>query len=116
MTGHHGCQDERGLAEQHEHRTVPPGHRDGPFVLFLDEMIRLVGLEDLVMDQGMGLEGIIEGSQWLVHDKPVKGPFEKGRPDNGAGKTKGRPKQESTHDFLILCLEPPGNDKGKCGK
>src|ERR1022692_153259 len=60
-----------------QRRAVPPGHGNGLLVLFMDQMIGVIGLENLMMDQGVALERVGEFSERLVHDKAVYGPFEK---------------------------------------
>src|ERR1022692_3943123 len=37
-------------------RAVPPGHGNGFFVLFMKQMIGVIGLENLMMDQGVALK------------------------------------------------------------
>ena len=40
-----------------------------------DKMIRLVGLENLVMNHGMALEGIGKNLHALMHHEAMQGPF-----------------------------------------
>ncbi len=62
---------------QDEHRPIPPSHRDGFLVLFVDEMIGVICLKSPVMNDCVGLEGVAKISNRAVHDIFVKGPFKK---------------------------------------
>ena len=44
------------LTDGDNYRTVPPRHRDGFLVRLMDEMIGVVGLENMMMHQGMAFE------------------------------------------------------------
>lgn len=56
---------------------VPPSHRNGVFIALLDEVVGMVGLEGLVVDNGMRLERVAEAAQRPVHHIFVEQPLEK---------------------------------------
>ena len=83
--------------EEDEHGAVPPGHRDGLFVLLLDEVVGVIGLEDLMMHHGVGLEGIAEAADRAMHHKLVDRPFKEGGKNHIRADSGGAPKQKFVH-------------------
>lgn len=72
-----GTNHKRNDAHGDDRRAIPPRHGNGVFVFLIDEVIGLVRLKDVMVDQGVALEGITEKLHRLVHDVAVKRPFKK---------------------------------------
>lgn len=70
--------EERHLTYGNDYRAVPPGHGDGFFVRFVNEVIGVVVFEDVVMDEGVAFKGVAEKFHKIrfVHEITVQGPFE----------------------------------------
>jgi hypothetical protein len=85
---------ERHLAQSDQYGPVPPGHGDGVLVFFINEVIRVIGFEDSVMNQSVALERITELSERHVHEKPMQQPLEKRGEHDARQDTDGAPKQE----------------------
>ncbi len=74
-----GVDKRRNAEECNEHWSIPPGHWNCFFVLFILKMIGLIRTEDVMMDLGMRFVRIRETEKWSVHDKLMQPPFGKRR-------------------------------------
>ena len=61
--GEPGGDKKRHFTHQQQDRSVPPSHGNGLFVFFVDQMISVIGLENPMMDEGVGFVGIIKSEQ-----------------------------------------------------
>jgi hypothetical protein len=50
-------------------------------------MVAMIGLENLVVNQSVRLEGIPEAGQGPMHDESMQGPFEEGSDAEGDDKS-----------------------------
>ena len=84
----HECHDhKRQCATKDQDRAVPPRHRNGGLVLFVDQMIAVIRPEGLVMDDGVCPEGVFEAAERLVHEKSMECPLEERGEDDAAAKS-----------------------------
>jgi hypothetical protein len=81
--GEKGKDGEWKSRAENQHRAVPPCHGNGFLVLFADQVIGMVRLENVMVNQGVALKWVSEFSERLVHDIAVQGPLTKGREDYG---------------------------------
>ena len=58
----------------------------------------MVGLESLVVDDGVGLEGVAEVADGAVHDVLMEGPFEERIDDDAEGDAYERPEEKGHED------------------
>ncbi len=91
----------RNHPHRDQRRPIPPGHRNRIFILLINEMIRLIRLENVMMNQRMPLEGISKKLHRLVHDIPVKRPFKKRCKNRGDQKTHRRPEKEGRYHGIM---------------
>jgi len=77
MPGQEGDGEKREHGPGDQRRAVPPGHRNGVFVLFINEMIGVVGFENAMMRQGVAAVGVGEFTQRAVHDVAMERPLKK---------------------------------------
>jgi hypothetical protein len=54
-------------------------------------VVRVIGLENMVVHLGVGAEGVGEIEKWPVHQIPVQGPLKKRRHHGTGGQTDGGP-------------------------
>lgn len=93
VTAHEAPDEEWNLGEENEDGAVPPGHGNGVLVFFVDEMVGLVGLENLMVNDGVRFEGVIKFADRAMHDETVQRPFKERGVNDGANKTNSAPKQ-----------------------
>ena len=87
-------QEHGNHADRDDRRAVPPRHRNLLFVVFVDDMISVVGFENMVMHDGVRVERVTEIKERAVHEILVQRPFEeRGEHDTG-GKTDRGPHQK----------------------
>ncbi len=96
----HSRDDEGNNADGDDCRAVPPGHGNRVFVFFVDQVVGLVGLENLVMNHGVLFERIGKETDAFVHHEAMQCPFEEGREYRCNYKTDRRPEEEERcHGF-----------------
>lgn len=93
--------EEWHLAASHEYWPVPPGHRDGVFIILVDEMIGMVSPEYPVMNQSMPLKRITEIQGGLVHEITMQEPFEERGENDTTDETNAHPKNKR-HNYTKL--------------
>jgi hypothetical protein len=54
------------------------------FILFIKEVIGVIGLEDAMMHEGVRPEWVGQAEESSVHDEPMERPFKEG-PEHDAG-------------------------------
>jgi len=84
-------QRERHRAQQHQHRPVPPRHGNRLRILPVDQMVRLVRPENMMMHERVRFERITEFAHRPVHHIAVQRPFVKRGINGGAAKTDRHP-------------------------
>jgi hypothetical protein len=62
------------------------------------EVIGVVGLESLVVDDGVGVKGVSEAADGAVHDVFMEGPFEERIDDDAEGDADERPEEKGHED------------------
>jgi hypothetical protein len=103
-------EDQEGqLAQSHYHRSIPPRHRDRALVLFVNQMVAVVCLENMVVNQGVSLERISEYAERPVHEITVQGPFKERGENNGASGSHCAPEKECHHRSNLLQERVPTN-------
>jgi hypothetical protein len=93
-------EEERQNSERDQHGAIPPGHGNGVLVLFINEMISVVGFKSLMMHERVGTKGVIEFSNRAVHEIAVERPFKEGGKNNGGEKSDGHPKGKIVHSSV----------------
>lgn len=71
FTRRDGNDEERQFAEREENWTVPPRHWDRLLVVLVDQVVSVVGFENLVVHQGVSFEWISKISDRFMHQKAV---------------------------------------------
>ena len=93
------CDEDEGEgADEDEDGAVPPCHGDGFLVFFVLEVIGVVGLESLVVDDGVGVKCVSEAADGAVHDVFMEGPFEERIDDDAEGDADERPEEKGHED------------------
>ena len=72
----------RNTRKKNQKRSVPPFHRDGPFILLAQQVVRPVGFKGRVVYPRMRSDGIFQPPRLSVHKVFVKRPFKKGGIDD----------------------------------
>jgi hypothetical protein len=84
--------EHRNHAQKNQQWSIPPRHRDGFFIVVVDEVVSVVGFESVVMDDGVRLKSVAEIKKRAVHEITMQRPFKKRGENGGAGKTDRGPK------------------------
>ena len=70
----------------------------------MNQMIGVIGLENLMMDQGVALKRVGKFSERLMHDKAMHGPFEKGGSHDCNQDAQGHPREKYGDQNVIIKL------------
>ena len=96
----HGYDGKRNDAHRNHRWPVPPRHGDGVFVFLVDQMVGLIGLENLMMNHGVFFKRVGKETDAFVHHEAMQCPFEEGREYRCNYKTDRRPEEEERcHGF-----------------
>lgn len=92
---------ERNHPHRNQSRSVPPSHWNGVFVFFMNEVVSLIRLENVMVNERVPLKRIHEKLHAAMHYKPMKRPFKKRGEDGGGDKSNGRPEEESCNQNVM---------------
>jgi hypothetical protein len=97
----HGPRKKRkgGCTDQNQDGAIPPSHWDRFLILLVDEVVGLVGLENLMMHYGVRLKGISEIPHRAVHYIFVECPFKKRCENYADGHACEAPDEKGYHIF-----------------
>lgn len=85
-------------ADEDEGGTIPPRHGDGLAVIWIDQVVGMICFKDLMMHDGMCLEGIAKLAQGAMHDKAMQGPLKERGEGCIADETDAKPKENVVHE------------------